>query len=98
MPIVLLALSEKILDITKIILFFTNFRRNPNVFRKLRDNKSAQSVIKKVGMLKWIHEKIIRIKEKSTNYQNKNRKIAYPIKKGDKVYLFIKNLKTKKRA
>ena len=44
-------------------------------------------------MLKQIYENIIRIKEKSANYQNKKRKILIQLKKRDKVHLLTKNLK-----
>ena len=35
------------------------------------------------------------MQEHSGNYQNKRRKIVPQLKKGDKVYLFTKNLKTR---
>ena len=38
------------------------------------------------------------MKKKSTNYQNKKRKIAPRLKKGDKIYLLIKNWKIRKKS
>ena len=36
-----LIVNEKVLDTTKIMLFFANLEKKSNLFRKLRDNKSA---------------------------------------------------------
>ena len=47
----------------KIKLFFTNFRKKPNLFRRLKDNISTQLAIKKANILKQIYENIIRIKK-----------------------------------
>ena len=39
--IVQLALNIKVLNIIKVILFFINFRKKPNLFKKLRNNRLA---------------------------------------------------------
>ena len=58
-------------------------------------HRSAESAIQKVETLKRIHGNIIKMQEHSGNYQNKKRKTAPQLKKGDKVYLLTKNLKTR---
>ena len=76
----------------------TNFRKNMNTFATLTEllmNNKATTItndLKSVHRLiqKWINTSYYMIK----NYQNKKRKMAPQLKKGDKIYLFIKNLKT----
>ncbi len=57
---------------------------------------STQSVIEKIAILKKIYNNISRIQEKSVKYQNKKRKTVSQLKERDKIYLFTKNLRTKK--
>ena len=38
------------------MLFFASFRKKPNLFRKLRDNRLTQSIIRKISILKQIHK------------------------------------------
>ena len=59
----------------KIILFFANFEKKTNFFEKLRDNRSVQLTIKKTNILQQIDKNIMKIYEKSRNYQSKKRKI-----------------------
>lgn len=42
LPIILLALGKKVLNIPKMMLFFLNSRKEPNLFEKLRDDRSIQ--------------------------------------------------------
>ncbi len=57
---------------------------------------SAQSAIEKVAILKKIYNNILKIQKKSIKYQNKKQKTVSQLKKRDKIYLFTKNLRTKK--
>ncbi len=57
---------------------------------------SAQSAIEKIAILKKIYNNILKIQEKSIKYQNKKRKTVSQLKKRNKIYLFTKNLRTKK--
>ena len=65
---ILLALNRKVFDIIRVKLFFINFKKKVNLFRRLKDNKSVQSTIKKINTLKQIYKNIIRISKKSENY------------------------------
>jgi len=46
--------------------------------------------------LKKIYNNISRIQKKSVKYQNKKQKTISQLKERDKIYLFTKNLRTKK--
>ena len=65
---ILLALNRKVFDIIRVKLFFINFKKKVNLFRRLKDNKPVQSTIKKINTLKQIYKNIIRISKKSENY------------------------------
>ena len=91
-----LTLNFKISNTTKEISFFANFEKKPNLFEKKLQYVSAQSAMKHVKTLKKIHSNIVRMQQKFTAYQNKKRKTMPQLKKGDKMYLLTKNLKTKK--
>ena len=52
--------------------------------------------MKRVKTFKNIHSNIVRIQQKFTVYQNKKQKTMPQLKKRDKIYLLMKNLKTKK--
>jgi len=91
-----LALNAKVLDITKITLFFVNYDKESNLFGKERTHLSTQLVIERIATLKKIHDNISRMQEKSTKYQNKKRKTTPQLKEKNKVYLFTKNLRTRK--
>lgn len=54
--------------------------------------------MKRVSTLKDIHSNIVRMQQKSAVYRNERRKTMPQLKKGDKVYLLTKNLKTKKAS
>jgi len=91
-----LALNAKVLDITKVTSFFANYGKEPNLFGKERTHLLAQSAIERVETLKRVHDNISKMQERSTKYQNKKRKTTSQLKEGDRVYLFTKNLKTRK--
>ena len=95
LPIAQLALSARESSTIKEIPFFANFFKDPNLFGIELLYRLAELAIQKVETLKRIHGNIIKIQEFSGNYQNKKRKTAPQLKKGDKVYLLTKNLKTR---
>ena len=94
---ILLALNKNILDIIKVILFFTNFEKKSNLFKIFKNNRLIQLVIKKTSILKQILENIIKKQEKSANHQKKKRKIALQLKEINEVYLLIENQKIRKK-
>jgi len=63
-----LALNVKILNITKITLFFVNYNKKLNLFRKKRTHLLTQLVIERIATLKKIHNNILKMQEKSIKY------------------------------
>ena len=63
-----LTLNAKILNITKITLFFANYSKKLNLFKKKRTHLLAQLVIKRIATLKKIHDNILKMQEKLIKY------------------------------
>ncbi len=63
-----LALNAKILDITKITLFFVNYNKKLNLFKKERTHLFAQSIIEKIATLKKIYDNILKMQKKLIKY------------------------------
>jgi hypothetical protein len=91
-----LTLNAKISNTTKITSFFANYGRKSNLFGEERKHLSTQLAIERVATLKKIRNNISMMQERSTKYQNKKRKTAPQLKERNKIYLFTKNLKTRK--
>ena len=91
-----LALNAKVSKTTKTTSYFTNFERKLNLFERPRNQISIESALKKGSKIKEIQNNISKMQKRSTTYQNKKKKMAPLLKKGDKVYLHIKNLKINK--
>ena len=91
-----LTLNAKILNIIKITLFFVNYNKEFNLFEKERIHLLAQLVIERIATLKQIYDNIFKMQERSIKYQNKRRKTIPQLKERDKIYLFTKNLRTRK--
>ena len=92
-----LALNAKCSNTTKVTSFFANFERESNLFEKPRNQVSTKVAITKGHMIKKIQKNIQKMQKSSTTYQNKKRKKASLLKKGNKVYLLTKNLRINKR-
>ena len=75
-----------------------NFRKNMNTFTMSTELLTNDKVIMLINKIKSVHkliqEKISQTHHTTKSYQNKKRKMASQLKKGDKVYLLTKNLKT----
>jgi len=63
-----LALNAKILNITKIILFFVKYNKELNLFKEEQKHLLAQLVIERIATLKKIHDNILKMQEKSIKY------------------------------
>ena len=63
-----LTLNAKISNIIKITLFFVNYNKEFNLFKKKRKHLLTQLVIERVETLKKIYDNILRMQEKSTKY------------------------------
>ena len=91
-----LTLNVKISNITRMISFFVNYERESNLFERSRNQISIEATITKENMIKTIQSNIFKMQINSTTYQNKKRKMTPLLKKKNKVYLYIKNLKINK--
>jgi hypothetical protein len=91
-------LNSKMSNTTKITSFFVNFEKKSNLFEHEKSHLFAQSVLNRVKTLKNIHVNINRMQEKFTRYWIDKRKITSQLKKKNKVYLLIKNFKTRRSS
>ena len=91
-----LILNVKVLNITKVTLFFANFEKKLNLFEKLKNQVSIEAIITKGNTIKIIQNNIFKMQASSTKYQNKKRKTIPLLKKENKIYFFTKNLKINK--
>ena len=92
-----LTLNVKVSNITKTTFFFVNFEKKSNLFKKSRNQISIEATIMKKNTIKMIQNNILKMQKNSTIYQNKKRKTTPLLKKGNKIYLFAKNLKINKK-
>ena len=69
-----LTLNSKSSNTIKKSSFFANFKQDSKFFEKELSHKTTQKIMKKIEMLKKMHENILQMQHKSTNYQNKRRK------------------------
>ena len=63
-----LALNAKVSNITKITSFFANYNKESNLFKEERTHLFAQLIIKRIAILKKIHNNISKMQEKLTKY------------------------------
>ena len=91
-----LTLNVKVSNITKVTSFFANFEKELNLFEKSKNQISIEATITKKNIIKIIQNNIFKVQTNSTTYQNKKRKKAPLLRKGNKIYLYTKNLKINK--
>ena len=92
-----LTLNFKTSNTTRITFFFANFEKEPNLFETPRNQVSTKATIKKKKIIRMVQDNISKMQRKSTTYQNKKRKTTPLLKRGNKIYLFTKNLKINKK-
>ncbi len=63
-----LTLNAKILNITKITLFFVNYNKELNLFKEKRTHLFTQLVIEKIATLKKIYDNILKMQKKLIKY------------------------------
>jgi len=68
LSIIQLILNIKILNITKIILYFANYKQESNFFEREQKHLATQLVIEKIEILKKIHNNIIKMQNKFAIY------------------------------
>ena len=80
----------------------TNFRKNMNTFTtstELLINNKITTITDNLKLIHKLIQKQINTSHHMTeNYQNKKRKMAFQLKKEDKIYLLMKNLKTQQSS
>jgi len=63
-----LTLNAKISNIIKITLFFVNYNKELNLFKKERKHLLTQLVIKRVATLRKIYNNVLKMQKKSIKY------------------------------
>ncbi len=63
-----LTLNAKVSNTTKIALFFANYNKKFNLFKKERKHLSTQLAIERIATLKKIHDNILKMQERSIKY------------------------------
>ena len=88
------------LDTTGLSLFFSNYRKDTNLHLDLRIRPKAKKALVNILRMQTIYREIakqIKIRnDKIAKYTNRKRKNRPQLKKRDKVYLLIKNIKSKR--
>ena len=72
-----LIINFKQFETTKTTSFFANFDKNFNLFEIFKENKSTQSIMKRINTSKKIHQNITFMQQNSIKYQNKKRKMTF---------------------
>jgi transposase InsO family protein len=95
-----LSYNNKLSEATGQTPYFANHGKHPNLFERTLPSPKAEAAMKSAEEMKTIHEemskKILHAQTQSISYVNKKRKTAPQLKRGDKVYLHTKNLRTKR--
>ncbi len=63
-----LTLNAKISNITKITLFFVNYNKEFNLFKKEQKHLLTQLIIERIAILKKIYDNISKMQEKLIKY------------------------------
>ncbi|KAI7201342.1 hypothetical protein KC365_g18742, partial [Hortaea werneckii] len=102
LPMAQLALNNNASETTRESPFFLNYGKAPNMFMEPRTSVRADKAIVMAGELQKAHrtaQDAIRHSQQRIQKQRfKESKTAPQLKKGDKVYLLTKNLKTKRKT
>ena len=93
-----LTFNSKHFNMTKMTPFCANFEREPNLLNFKQSEVLTDAAEKQIKILRIVHNNIMKMQQHFSKYVNKKRKIASLLKKRNKVYLFTKNLKTKKSS
>lgn len=100
LPMAQVALNNAYTDSTGTSPFFANFGKDPNLFMKPYENPELDAAMIAATQLKDIHnacgDQIKAAQKRTATYLQDKRKMAPQLKKGDKVYLLTKNLKTRR--
>jgi transposase InsO family protein len=99
LPVAQLALNNHASETTGISPFFANYGRNPDLHLEPKDSVKSEAAITDATEMKKLHE-ILRdkITAQQTALKQNDKKQSPKLKKGDKVYLLTKNLKTRRQT
>ena len=101
LPMAQLALNNVENDTTKISPFFANYGKDPNLFNTSIAGPNAERALQTTTRLKEVHTEMHRrILESQKTIANREgeARMAPQLKKGDKVYVLTKNLKTRRKT
>jgi transposase InsO family protein len=101
LPLAQFAYNSAVTETTKVSPFYANYGYDPEAYQTpLQTSALAQDAMIQVDNLKSLHEELatdIRfLSQRSASYYNAGRSMGPTLKKGDKVYLLRKNVKTKR--
>lgn len=101
LPLAQFAYNSAVTDTTKTSPFFANHGYNPEVYKTPRkDIMRAEQATLEVEKLKLFQAQMARdiqfANERSQEYANKKRRMEPTLKRGDKVYLLRKHIKTQR--
>ena len=97
LPIAQLVLNSKESETTGTTPFFANYGKHPRLMGHEEGTPfSAQDAEERLSLMRDIQQRIKKMHNRSSKNANKKRKMAPQLKKGDKVYLLTKNLRTKR--
>jgi hypothetical protein len=100
LPMAQLAYNNKIAESTGESPYYALHGKHPNLFERNFPSVKAEAAMRTLDEMKEVHQKMQEIMKKTQLKQNENidkkRKTAPQLKRGDKVYLLTKNLKTKR--
>ena len=100
LPITQLAYNNKKSNTTGLTPFFANHGNHPELFHAPKPGPNAYRTMVTASDMTKLHEKmakaIIHSNNKTETKMNSKKKMAPQLKEGDKMYLFIKNFKTKR--
>lgn len=98
LPMAQMAYNNKTSESTGQTPFYANHGRHPNLFTRTLPSIKTEAATATAEELKKTHEELRESLEKaqrqSISYVNQKRKMAPQLKKGDRVYLLTKNLRT----
>ena len=101
LPLAQFAYNTADSETTSVSPYFANHGFNPAAYHSALDHSStSQEANVKADMLKTLHQELAEdirfISQKSSLYYNRKRSMGPTLKKGDKVYLVRRNIRTKR--
>jgi hypothetical protein len=100
LPMAQMAYNNKLSESTGQTPFYANHGRHPNLFTRTLPSIKAEAAIATAEELKKTHEflriSLEKAQRQSISHVNKKRKTMPQLKRGDKVYLLTKNLRSKR--